>query len=331
MVPLKEAINIFEKHKINKIKNDNPLLYKAEGSISPFSSTNYILEKIRQEKFEIYSPQDDIKIAGKSLLKLVSKKYYIPNRDPSIGEGLQLYGKAHTEITETPYGNNGIEFEKIYLNFYADTFLNMPSQEIEIDVETGKSTVINKVPLDDWVNEELCDLFENYDYDSLYNPSINYTVMGSWKENKIRYTDISVKLDELMELINREFNTIPSEYTPVIDDMVSKYGDTINKVWKQTRELHDQVHILKINYVEIIQFYNEYRLDIPKELIQGRLESESFNKYYRETKSYEKDLDAFFKEDIELQKEFNNEIDVFLCKLNPSKYIDHLIIPETNK
>jgi len=297
MVPLKEAINIFEKHKINKITNDNPLLYRSEWAMSGFSSTNHILEKIMQKKLDIEvenrCPDDDIKIAGKSLLKLVVKKYHSPDRDPSIGEGLQLYGKLHTEITETAYGNSEIEFEKVYLHYYADK-----ESEIELDVETGKSTVINKVPLDDWINEELCDLFENYDYDSLYNPSINYTVMGSRKENKIRYTDISVKLDELMELINHVFNIIPSEYTPIIDDMVSKYGDTINKVWGHTKDLHGLVHVL---------------------VTQGKLSSDHLLNPHRKTKSYEKDLDAFFKEDIELQKEFNLEIGKFLSEHMVSK------------
>lgn len=327
MIPIKEAINIFEKHKIEKIKNDNPLLYRSEWEMSGFSTINYIIQKITEIPFENRYPNDSINIAAKSLLKLVSKRYNRPDRDPHIQEGLQLYGKAHTEISETPYGNSEIEFEKIYKEYYPLT-----SEEIEIALKS------DKISLDDIKKEDKipCELFENYDYDSFYNSSINYTVMGSKHENKIRYTDISVKFGELMELIDREFKIMPAEYNLILDDMISKYGDTITNVWKQTRELYEQIHILKVKQDEALGLYKEH--DLPSEVWQSdvvcdqileiqreRAKLESFNRWHRESKSYEKDLDAFFKEDIKLQKEYNNEIDAFLCKLNSSKFIDNLI------
>jgi hypothetical protein len=314
MISLKEAINIFEKHKIEKVTNKNPFLFRSEfknpsegGELGEFSANNYILGKVQELKGQRAELWDGS--SGKSLYHFLSKKYHHVNGTTSTSSILRLYGKKHKENNEDPTGNNDIEFERIYLDYYPIT-----SQEMEASFDAVVKERDNK---------DCSQLFENYNYIGFYNPSINYTVMGDRKTNTIRYTDISVRFEELMVLIGHELANPPNEYNAIINEMLDKYVDIINKVWRQTEELKSQLRILRNKHEKFSELINDKRLKGKLYLyredmivkINEEIEQLKLLPMRKEEVIYNKDidLDLYFKRDIQLQKEFNNKLDVFLC------------------
>lgn len=200
MIPLKEAINIFEQYKISLMRDSNPHIFHAH-SFGGFSSYDYIISKT-YEWLEIEDiPQIIPHSMGKGLLEYVSKKYYKSEGTTSIHKELQLYGKKP----------NSEEFIEVYINYYED------SSKIE--------------------NKEPCQLFENYSYDGFYNYSINYTVMGDIETNKISYIDISVDENELKTFLESDvFNKKLPKYIVLINEAIDKYLDKVNKVFRETIE-----------------------------------------------------------------------------------------------
>jgi len=160
MIPIKEAINIFEQCKIDWLR----------GFVLP--DQQFGVETQLQAHFH-----NDHKIMGKSLLSHEKIKYFKKTKDgleSIFGEGLQLYGK-NLEFSKEGYLYNELKYEKIYRTVYDIEELNV------------------------------LDLFENYDYQEMYNPSINYTVMGYRENNIILYVDISVDNKEFKDFLNSLF------------------------------------------------------------------------------------------------------------------------------
>lgn len=226
MIPLKEAINIFEQHKISLMRDKNPHIFHTSsfGGSTGFSSYDYIISKT-SEWLEIEDiPQIIPHSMGKGLLDYVSKKYYKSDGTSSIHKELQLYGKKP----------NSKEFIEVYINYYENS-----SQEIEFNLKDRffkliKKSISNSNKIE---NKEPCQLFENYNYDGFYNYSINYTVMGDIETNKISYIDISVDENELKTFLESDvFSKKLPKHIVLINEAIDKYLDKVNKVFRETIE-----------------------------------------------------------------------------------------------
>ena len=174
MISLKEAINIFEKHKIEKVTNKNPFLFRSEfkspsdgGELGEFSANNYILEKVKELKGQRAKLWDDT--SGKSLYHFLSKKYHHDDGTTSTSTKLRLYGKKYRK-DNGPDGNSDIEYERVYLDYY-----DISSQDIELVLNFNeKITIIDKIKREitrlnnDVTDRQPCDLFEDYNYIGFY-------------------------------------------------------------------------------------------------------------------------------------------------------------------
>ncbi len=166
MIPIKEAINIFEQCKIDWLRGFIP--EEPQFGIERQVLGNFI---------------DKNKIMGKPLL-FYTKKRYIKN---TILGKLQLYGKNY-KLSMEGKSYNELEYIKVYL-----TAVKEENDLLELRVL--------KYP-DIYDSNEL---FENYNYVSMYNPSTNYTVIGDRRIHYIEYMDISVDNNEFGDFLNNLF------------------------------------------------------------------------------------------------------------------------------
>lgn len=257
MIPIKEAITIFEQYKINQIRDNNPIIFKT--SFDEFSAHKYIIDKVIEwlPLNKDYAISIPIIKPNKSLLSFLKKKYHRLNKEPLFGEGLALYGKKVIYTDFRPRATHDYE-EIYYWNYHEDK-----ESEIEFDFSTDASKVKNYIDL----NEEISvvkesiftDLFENYDYQEIYNLSTNYTVMGDKVTNTICYMDISVDIKEFKTFLDSELiNPQLSKHVEIINKMLEKYVNKVDEVFRSTIEKKKQ---LDSNYIP-----TEYDLskDLPK-------------------------------------------------------------------
>jgi hypothetical protein len=181
MIPIKDAITIFEQHKINYIMDNNPGL--ADYSFGKEPQTYYL----------------ENKASGKDLLSFIKKKHindidgvnYINSENTIFGD-LQLYGKEYkreiARLTDPLLYSLDARYEEIYPKWYP---VVDPHNEFPNEFLKNSKTVYN--------------LYENYDYHSIYNPSTNYTVMKDNHTGTITYVDISVDNEEFKQFLEKIF------------------------------------------------------------------------------------------------------------------------------
>ncbi len=166
-VPLKDAINLFEQHR------DNNSILSTED---PFRSTDS-----QGDSFLIIQPPK-----VNHLISYVAKEVHSTVSGLSYHiKGLQLYGKKYEKENILPYDDR--EYEKVYIEIIGVPF---------DDPMTG-------YVIGDNYNYHL---FEDYNYQDLYDIATNYTVLGNKKKGVINFTHISVKLEDLIKLINTHFS-----------------------------------------------------------------------------------------------------------------------------
>jgi hypothetical protein len=163
MIPIKNAINLFEQYKIDFYRNNNPEPFEYEFS----DKMDY-----KDKEVNFATNFQTAGCNGETLLSFIKKKYYLPctsEEEFKIIGKLQLYGKKFSQSIDG-INYNEQKYIKIYLNYYVD--------------EIKRS-----------------DLFENYDYLEIYNHSTNYTVIGDRVLNAIYYMDISVDNKEFKNFL----------------------------------------------------------------------------------------------------------------------------------
>lgn len=166
MIPLKEAINIFEQRKIDRYRLDTWKDYACFGEGRVLGLDVISIPYMRY-----------------SLLSYI-KKQYLDNNEVIVIKGeLQLYGK-YPGVSRYGETYNELTYNKIYRVQFPIDSLNDTKEEVKN-----------------------LDFFENYDYESIYNPSTNYTVMRDRLSNNIIYTDISVDNEEFKEFLDKIFGT----------------------------------------------------------------------------------------------------------------------------
>lgn len=285
MIPLKEAINIFEQRKISLMRDNNHHIFDVfhlnlEGR---FSSYDYIICKIKEwlefegKEFPQYIPPQ----MGKSLLDYVSI-FYLGGKDyfgsteglflyGSSTEGLFLYGKG------VRYGdyNEIVEIDHKYIRTKRHFYIDKSSKYIPcIETKVG------------YLEDQDYLIFENYNYDEIYNPTINYTVQGNKESNIIKFIDISVDENELKTFLESDvFNEKLPEYVILINNAIDKYLDKVNKVFKETI---DKKLAKNIEYVPYLDHF-DYSDEFPKIPI---------------TKTFDEYLDKH----IERQEEYNRSL-----------------------
>ena len=244
MIPIKDAITIFEQHKIEQLRNSDFLKFECDFETSGFSANKYIMDRI-QEWLDISWGESSLGLfkSKEPLLLFLKKRYHRTDKEPIVSEGLSLYGKKVTYFNGIPQGSN--EYEEIYKhNYYATT-----EEEIELDFETGECKAGKLKVLSSNKNEQLkknpilTTLFENYDYKGIYSPSINYTVMGDIENNIITYMDICVDNEEFKKFLESEFSKKPpSKYSELINKTLDKFVNKVEEVFRLTIEKNIQLN-----------------------------------------------------------------------------------------
>lgn len=236
MIPIKEAITIFEQHKIDQIRNSDLIKFSSELYTSGFSAPEYIIGKIKEwvdyeDGYGTFKPKNN-------LLSYLKKIYHREGKEPHIDEGLSLYGKKVTCISRVDS-----KYEEIYIWNY---FPTGEYWEIECDFSIEAYKVKRFTDLNEKVKSVkeaiFTDLFENYNYEEIYNPSTNYTVMGDKVTNTITYMDICVDNTEFKTFLESEFN----------NDKSSKYGELINKTLEKYVNKVDEVFRITIEKKKLL-------------------------------------------------------------------------------
>lgn len=275
MIPLKEAVNIFEQRKISLMRDNNHHIFNVFHSNleGRFSSYDYIICKVKEWIGEKEFPQYFPPQMGKGLLDYVSI-FYLGDKDCydcGSTEGIFLYGKG------VRYGdyNEIVEIDHKYTRTKRHFYINKSSKYTPcIETRVG------------YLEDQDYLIFENYNYDEIYNPTINYTVQGNKKSNIIKYVDISVDEDELKTFLESDiFNEKLPEYVVLINNAIDKYLDKVNKVFKETI---DKKLAKNIEYVPYLDHF-DYSDEFPKIPI---------------TKTF----DEFLDKHIERQEEYNKTI-----------------------
>ena len=178
MISIKEAINIFEQYKIDWFRG------------TPFGNFNgHQFGTERPTSFCLGPTEKGHHIMGKNLLHYINRRYPDSTFQSIIPGELQLYGKKNNPSIEGKTYNE-LEYIRIYLDFP-----EMEDETLELGILTNL----------DWIRTQL---FENYDYKTMYNPSTNYTVMGNRKTNNIQYVDISVDNKEFKEFLDNLYKEL---------------------------------------------------------------------------------------------------------------------------
>lgn len=246
MIPIKDAITIFEQYKIDQLRNSDFLRFESDFFTGDFSAPNYVLCKTKEwlgitggeDRFSSFKQK-------RPLLSFLKKRYHRPDKEPSFDNGLPLYGKKVTYSSGIPRGS--AEYEEVYKhNYYANN-----EAEIELDYETGECKISSS-----YENEQLKEnpilttLFENYNYQEIYNPSINYTVMGDIENNVIAYMDICVDNAEFKTFLESEFANSKSSNVKLLDEVLDKYADKLDEVFKLTIEKEKQLNLYCRNTID---------------------------------------------------------------------------------
>lgn len=286
MIPLKEAINIFEQHKISLMRDKNPHIFHTSsfGGSTGFSSYDYIISKT-SEWLEIEDIPQIIPFSmGKGLLDYVSKdiskyewfeiedisKEYKGGTDfvYEFTEGLLLYGKdvIYNNYNEVLYISN--EYTYTRRHFYIDK-----SSKYKPCIETG----IGYLEDLDYL------IFENYNYNEIYNPTINYTVQGNKESNIIKYIDISIDENELKTFLESDvFSKKLPKHIVLINEAIDKYLDKVNKVFRETIEKETKKDP---EYIPLMDHFTKRIIEIKADT-----------------------LDEFLDKHIELQEKYNKTL-----------------------
>lgn len=271
MIPLKEAINIFEQHKISLMRDKNPHIFHTSsfGGSTGFSSYDYIISKT-YEWLEIEDiPQIIPSSMGKGLLDYVSKEYrggmevfY------EFTEGFLLYGKSVRYNTYNGFLDISNEYTYTRRHFYIDG-----SSKYKPCIETG----IGYLEDPDYL------IFENYNYNEIYNPTINYTVQGNKESNIIKYIDISVDENELKTFLESDvFSKKLPKHIVLINEAIDKYLDKVNKVFRETIEKETKKDP---EYIPLMDHFTKRIIEIKADT-----------------------LDEFLDKHIELQEKYNKTL-----------------------
>lgn len=262
MIPIKDAITIFEQHKIEQLRNSDFLKFEADFFMGDFSAPNYIL-CLTKQWLDIPGEEDRVRSfkPKRPLLSFLKKRYHRDDKEPLFDEGLPLYGKKVTYIDGKPIGSN--EYEEVCKhNYYATS-----EQEIELDFKTGECKAGKLNTLSSNKNEQLKEnpilttLFENYDYQEIYNPSINYTVMGDIENNVIAYMDICVDNTEFKTFLESEFANSKSKNVELLDNALNKWVNKVDEVFKLTIEKEKQLNLREISNLPEINKEDAKTLD----------------------------------------------------------------------
>lgn len=246
MIPIKDAITIFEQHKIDQLRNNDFLRFESDFFTGDFSAPNYIICKTK-EWLGITGEEDRFSLfkQKRPLLSFLKKRYHCPDKEPFLSDGLPLYGKKVTYIDGIPKGST--EYEEIYKhNYYSDK-----DAKLKLNYDTGECEFSSS-----YENEQLKEnpilttLFENYDYQEIYNPSINYTVMGDIENNVIAYMDICVDNAEFKAFLESEFANSKSSNVKLLDEVLDKYANKVDEVFKLTIEKEKQLDLYDSNLID---------------------------------------------------------------------------------